>query len=282
MPLESQLFTTPTSDSRLEACLVRDSAHIVPGTQGDHVKKIQTALNLLTQGPGRENVRLKATGFYGPQTAAAVERFKNARGILQTWQKQADNIVGKRTIQRLDAEMAILENELPLSGGLIAPTAFGSPHDHSKCPTAPRVTGPTLNGGASHHATPINPKNTGIKINIYGEGETDYLGFVDFATEPQFANGRPLTARLAGGSVSDIAMRSAPLSATTMQEIRRVARPLTAGGCRFTYASNQVTFAPPKAALLTMGIVIQQGRVVSSGHEDDPNWDMEVWVIELR
>jgi hypothetical protein len=39
--LRSQLFA---GDAKLEACLTRDSAHILQGAAGDHVSKIQGAL----------------------------------------------------------------------------------------------------------------------------------------------------------------------------------------------------------------------------------------------
>jgi peptidoglycan hydrolase-like protein with peptidoglycan-binding domain len=284
MGLVSQLFTKPDRDPRLDACLIDDKAHITQGARGDHVKRIQTALNRLSEGPGRENFNLKVDGWYGPKTAAAVRKFKNApsRHITQPWQTSADDIVGKRTIERLDAEMDILENEVPTFSGLISPSPAGPPHNHLACPTPPRVTGDLHNGHASHLGTPMNPKGLGRRINIYGEGETDYLGFADFATEPQYANGRPLTSTLPASSVSDIAMRSAPISAATQAEIRRLARPAASGGCRFTYASNQITFAPPKPILLSLGAVVQQARLAVEGHVGDPQWDMEVWVIEIR
>src|SRR5262245_8605611 len=94
MPLECELFTSPTRDLKLEACLVSDPAHITPGARGDHVKKIQLALNRLSAGPGRENFNLEIDGEYGSKTAAAVKAYKNApsRRILQPWQKSADDI----------------------------------------------------------------------------------------------------------------------------------------------------------------------------------------------
>ena len=282
MGLQSLLFTSPDVDPHLEACLVDDAAHITPGSRGDHVAKIQIALNQLSEGPGRENFSLVVDGVYGTATAAAVQVYKNARGILQPFQSSADNIVGKRTIRSLDDEMDILEREVPIFSGLIAPTPFGVPHDHTLCPTPPRVSGDLLDGHASHRGTPINPIGQGLMINIYGEGETDYLGFVDFATEPQFANGRTLTSTLPSDSASDIAMRSAPISAITNNEIKRLARPVAEGGCRFTYASNQTTFATPRPAILGLGQVVQQARIAEEGHPDDPVWDMEVWVIDVR
>lgn len=282
MGLRCKLFTTPVPDKRLEDCLIRDSAHITPGSRGEHVRKIQRALNLLSA--GRQNVRLKEDGWYGAKTAAAVKAYKNAASprILQPWQKTADDIVGRRTLAKLDAEMEILENEVPLFGGFVSPTIAGAPHDHRKCPGPPRVTGDLFQGRASHKGTPINPKRLGRMINIYGEGETDYIGFVDFATEPQYAKGRPLTSTLPDRCASDICIRNAPISAVTEQEIKRLARPVLQGGCRFTYASNQALFRPPATKLHQLGVVIQQGRLPAEGHEDNTVWDTEVWVIELR
>jgi hypothetical protein len=280
MPLECQLFTSPTRDERLEACLVSDPAHITPGTRGDHVKKIQLALNRLSDGPGRENFKLNTDGVYGPKTAAAVKTYKDApsRRILQPWQKSADGIVGKRTMKSLDDEMVILETEVPLFSGFISPTPKGAPHDHTKCPTKPRVSGELFEGHASHRGTPINPKSFGKKINIYGEGEPDYLGFADFATEVQHMHGRPLTQILPDQCASDICMRSSPLSKVTEREIKRLARPSLMGGCRFTYAATQVPFSGPRITkrLLGLGLVIEQARISSSAGED-----MEVWVIEM-
>jgi peptidoglycan hydrolase-like protein with peptidoglycan-binding domain len=279
--LRSLLFTSPDIDPRLGACLVDDAAHITPGSQGEHVEKIQTALNQLSAGPGRENFDLVVDGAYGPATASAVQVYKNRRGILRPGQLTADNIVGKRTMQSLDDEMDILEREVPLFSGLIAPTASGAPHDHTTCPTPPRVTGTLLNGHASHWGTPINPKRQGRMVNIYGEGETDYVGFVDFAAEPQFANGRPLTSSLFSGSASDIAMRNAPINAVTESEIKRLARGVALGGCRFTYGSNQITFRAPRR-ILGLGQVVQQARIADEDHPGDPAFDSEVWVVEMR
>ena len=139
--LQSLLLTSPEIDPRLEACLVDDAAHITQGSHGDQVAKIQTALNQLSAGPGREKFDLVVDGDYGTATAAAVQTYKDAGQILQPRQLFADDIVGKRTLQSLDDEMDILERTVPLFSGLIAPTNLGAPHDHSQCPTPPRVTG---------------------------------------------------------------------------------------------------------------------------------------------
>lgn len=101
MGLQSQQFK---GDPALEACLVRDSAHVVPGAVGGHVKKIQAAvqeLDSLSIDPGD-----LVAGRYGPSTAAAVLAFKKRRNIINySYQTQADNVVGKMTIAALDREL---------------------------------------------------------------------------------------------------------------------------------------------------------------------------------
>jgi peptidoglycan hydrolase-like protein with peptidoglycan-binding domain len=278
MPLVSKLFTVPR-DPKLEACLISDPAHVTPGSIGDHVKRIQIALNQLS------NVFLRIDGNYGPKTAAAVKAFKSApnRRILGPGQTTADDIVGKKTIKRLDDEMDILENELTDSSLFISTTSAGAPHDHGKCPTPPRVTGDLFNGHADHLGTPINPKRVGRQINIFGEGETDYLGFRDFATELQFANGRPLTSTLPDNSASDICLRSSPLSAVTQQEIKRLARPALAGGCRFTFATNAGLSFTDTAFIRGLGVGIEHASLKTNiALPDNPANDMEVFVIEIR
>lgn len=280
MPLSCALFTLPERDGKLEACLTSDAAHIAPGARGDHVRKIQTALNALNDGRG---IVLKPDGIYGPLTAAAVKAYKNApqRRILQSWQTTADDIVGKGTIASLDAEMGVLEEMSPITSGFISSGPQGVPHDHTRCATPPRVTGNTFEGHADHRGTPINPRTGGLMINIYGEGETDYIGFRDFSAEARFANGRPLTQTLRESCASDICMRSAPMNEITEAEILRLALPLWLGGCRFTYASNQQSFTPPASRLHRLGRVIAQARIHTPGMADVPENDMECWVIEI-
>ena len=102
MALTSALFR---GDAKLEAAAVSDPAHIVPGARGDHVKKIQVALNLL------DNAGLSTDGIYGSGTANAVLAYKRKRNIINTaYQNQADNIVGKMTIASLDREVLAKEN----------------------------------------------------------------------------------------------------------------------------------------------------------------------------
>lgn len=111
MPLTSKAFR---GDSKLEACLVSDPAHLTQGTVGQHVAKVQRALLVL------DNATISPTELckhlYGPTTAAAVLDYKTARQIINhTYQSKPDNIVGKMTIAALDREMAALERQLTAS-----------------------------------------------------------------------------------------------------------------------------------------------------------------------
>jgi hypothetical protein len=95
--LNSDLFS---GDLKLEAAAVSDAAHVIPGSAGDHVRKIQLALNQL------DGANLNPDGMYGPATAAAVLAYKRARKIINDkYQTQADEIVGKMTIVALDREL---------------------------------------------------------------------------------------------------------------------------------------------------------------------------------
>lgn len=101
MPLKSKLFA---GDRRLQDCLVNDSAHVTLGTKGDFVSKIHTAL-LIIEGVSVNAGELKSQ-TYGPSTAAAVQRYKEKRKIINaSYQHSADNIVGKMTIAKLDEEV---------------------------------------------------------------------------------------------------------------------------------------------------------------------------------
>jgi hypothetical protein len=101
MSLRSKLFR---GDSKLEAAAASNPAHIVPGSVGDHVGKIQQALIELD---GADIARNElAVGSYGPSTADAVLSYKKKRDIInRSYQKQADNIVGIMTMAALDNEM---------------------------------------------------------------------------------------------------------------------------------------------------------------------------------
>lgn len=106
MALSSRFFR---GDGKLEACLVSDPAHVTPGATGEHVGKIQTALQLLN-GSKIDSGELAAKQ-YGASTAAAVLAYKQKRHIINfTYQRQADNIVGKMTIAALDKGMLQFEH----------------------------------------------------------------------------------------------------------------------------------------------------------------------------
>jgi len=101
MPLKSFQFA---GDQRFEQCLVRDSAHVVPGEVGPHVRDIQFAIEII------DNVKIddseKLAGRYGPSTASAVLQYKKKRKIInRSYQSTEDDIVGKMTIASLDEEM---------------------------------------------------------------------------------------------------------------------------------------------------------------------------------
>lgn len=110
--LKCKLFR---GDPRLQACLVSDPAHVVPGSQGDHVGKIQQALFLLGAGViGATEIGDKK---FGPDTLRAVRAFKGPpRNIInRSYQNTPDDIVGKMTIAALDREMFASDFALELS-----------------------------------------------------------------------------------------------------------------------------------------------------------------------
>lgn len=275
MPLSSKLFTQPNRLVRLENCLTDDAWHILRGQSGEHVRRIQSALNQLSAGPGRENFSLKEDGVYGPLTADAVQLYKSApsRRILGPGQKTPDKIVGKQTIESLDNEMQIHESIVPTYGGLIAFDHLGFPHDHSKCPKPSWDAEGGPDGRITHHATPMNPRGGGRMICIGGVGEVAYLGFKDFVPDPKedkemlpsWVGGRPFTRELPKRSCSDICFRSTPISAFMQKELKRIA----AHGCRLTYASNVGRFYDVDSGnvartlhyLRSLGPVIEQAVV---------------------
>ena len=103
--LNSELFR---GDPRLEKVLVNDAAHVVVGDRGEFVSKLQFAALLL--GGGRIGPSELLDQSYGPETAKVVLRYKTDRKIINSsYQKTADNIVGKMTIRSLDKEMQAYE-----------------------------------------------------------------------------------------------------------------------------------------------------------------------------
>jgi peptidoglycan hydrolase-like protein with peptidoglycan-binding domain len=103
MSLQSKLLR---GDPKLEAAAISNPDHITPGARGDHVAKIQQALNLL------DNTAIAVDGRYGPITAHAVLAYKRKRDIVnRANETQADDIVGKMTMASLDRELVALEND---------------------------------------------------------------------------------------------------------------------------------------------------------------------------
>lgn len=101
MSLQSKLFK---GDPKLEAAAVSDPAHITPGASGAHVNKIQAALLLIDGATIPRDELLPAS--YGSRTSDAVLAYKQKRNIVnQSYETQADNIVGKMTMASLDGEM---------------------------------------------------------------------------------------------------------------------------------------------------------------------------------
>jgi hypothetical protein len=106
--LKSRLLSP---SDRLQKCEVQDAAHVTRGDVGDHVKRIQLALVRI------DNAKIADAEMnasrYGETTAAAVLKYKTARNIVnKTYQKTADDIVGKMTIARLDEDIVALERGL--------------------------------------------------------------------------------------------------------------------------------------------------------------------------
>jgi hypothetical protein len=264
MPLVSNQFK---DSNALQQCLVSDPHHVVPGAQGEHVARIQQALIMLGAAviPAGEISTMR----YGPSTARAVLSYKTKRQIInQTYQNTPDDIVGKKTIERLDLEMKKLEETPP--SRFVATTKAGAPHDHSKCPP--------LEGEDGHIGSPINPLGFGRMINIFGDHETDYVGFEDFITDPQFqsrTSGAPakLTfAPLALGGLpdncaSDICMRNSPVTDSaftqrtgkpnTIDEIKRIAM----SGSRFTYAGGKENISLFGSKVLRLGALMERVEI---------------------
>ncbi len=267
MPLKSDLFTKPETNQKLEDCLVKDSAHVTKGARGDHVGLIQQCLTILGEGViAPDEVRFKT---YGTTTARAVLAFKTKRGIInRSYQDTPDDIVGKMTIERLDAEIDILEDLRPKEPQLIAADFIGHPqHDHRRCPLpsvdkeieiAPDKT-------MSHFATPMNILGFGRKICIGGKFEVAYLGFEDFVPDPQqdpdmgiaFVNGRRFTREITRNSVSDICFRSTPLDKFMKEEIRRICMM----GARLTFASDSSNVISLLPYFGTLGPIIARGTI---------------------
>ena len=114
MGLTSSAFK---GDAKLEACAVSDPAHIYRGMTGAAVAKIQDALKQ-TDGAVIDPGEL-ASQTYGASTASAVLKFKqNSKRNIRNYKGQFDDIVGKKTVSALDAELFAKEH-----GGGVTPVS---------------------------------------------------------------------------------------------------------------------------------------------------------------
>lgn len=272
-------------NERLQKCLVSPPDHVTPGSQGKHVALIQEAIIRL--GAGVIGASEIASEFYGESTKQSVLKYKGPpRNIInKTYQSTPDNIVGQMTIDRLDDEMQELEKVPPSL--LVSTTQAGAPHDHSKCPR--------LESG-EHLGTPINPQGFGRKVNIFGDHETDYLGFEDFATDIDFifrGQGGPRKVTFdppeRGGLVnecaSDICMRSSPVSddsftrrtgkPNTIDEIKRIAM----HGCRVTYGGDNENISLFGGKILRLGPLFEKVVIPQKLREDGKDVDNPFTVL---
>ncbi|HWL92057.1 MAG TPA: hypothetical protein VNT79_00860 [Phycisphaerae bacterium] len=105
IPLVSKLFR---ANKRLQDCLTTDSAHVTPGSRGQHVSLIQYAVLSLESGE-ISGVEIQSQ-TYGPTTARTVLAYKTRRKIINTaYQQTPDNIVGRMTMAALDFDMVLAE-----------------------------------------------------------------------------------------------------------------------------------------------------------------------------
>jgi hypothetical protein len=105
MALISRLFR---DNQRLQACAVSDPAHVTRSCRGDFVQLIQMALIVVDSADIADD-EMQAQ-LYGDSTAAAVLSYKTKWQIINySYQNTPDDIVGKMTIARLDADLAALD-----------------------------------------------------------------------------------------------------------------------------------------------------------------------------
>lgn len=161
MPLRSELF----SDSReLQACLVSDASHVVPGARGDHVARIQSALVRLRVLEAAD-ARAEA-GHYGPRTTDAVLTYKRAFKIInRSYQTSADNVVGRMTIASLDDAIFVLDGGG--RGRRLAP--FPGPHpvspaNGSKRPGLPKRFVPAFAAASSASSLVAAPATAPVTV----------------------------------------------------------------------------------------------------------------------
>jgi len=164
MTLSSNLFR---GNAALEACAVKDAAHVIPGASGDHVARIQLALSVLD---GSKIDRTDITSRrYGKSTAAAVLAYKKKRKIINpSYQSTADDIVGKMTIAALDKEMRRKELQpKPPGDCAISPTGPASSKSDLAAPAAKASQRPSAIADSRGAKTVTAPKQLGGFIRVF-------------------------------------------------------------------------------------------------------------------
>ncbi|MEO8805615.1 MAG: hypothetical protein ABI433_06010 [Burkholderiaceae bacterium] len=200
MGLLSLLFR---GNAALEACAVRDEAHILVGAKGEHVAKIQFALFRIDRSTIDRNELVSQT--YGNSTAAAVLQYKQRRAIInRSYQSAADNIVGKMTIAALDRELLSVQRPFPMTGDCAQSLLEVSPPQFAQQAAAirdPKAFGaPKIVSGPDEKPVPLNSL---VSIFISQTTASRLDGFpiarqVDFARDALFEHG--ITLSLAFGN----------------------------------------------------------------------------------
>jgi hypothetical protein len=279
MPLVSEHFK---DNDRLQKCLVEDRYHVLHGDRGEHVALIQAALIRL--GEGVVSASELDADFYGHSTANAVLGYKQRYNIINPkYQTKADNIVGKMTIKKLDDDMAFLEMKADRASEYVSVDYRGEPHDHSQCPKFTGGNEWAPDKTISHFLTPINPIAFGRMINVGGQGETNYMGFVDCMPDPAcdkdvlpvWVEGRLLTSSITTGTVSDVCFRSTPLDKWMQTEIRRICMI----GARITFASGSLYSSSTGTMNPAVEAIKKFARVIEYGDVDDSDGQSRQYIV---
>jgi len=213
MTLRCRLF----ADSKeLQACLISDAAHVVPGARGDHVARIQSALVRLRV-LNAADARAEA-GYYGSRTAAAVLLYKQAFQVInRKYQSRADNIVGRMTIASLDQAIFVLDgpNGVPRSAAWPgphpkSPTTVAAPPVPSRLPAAQApapVTAPSpTNAGATAFSPPLSDLPADIQAAVRRSNDAkkpnELMLFPFVAAHESSLSAADLSARFGGSNAS--------------------------------------------------------------------------------
>jgi hypothetical protein len=174
MPVDSKLFTSdPNVRDRLNKALESDPDHIVPGSSGDHVAKIQVALSRL--GKVQINQDEIDQKFYGATTSKAVEAFKSGcKPPLLNFKNQIDSIVGKKTTRELDRQMKDFENHNPPPPPPVPPAGVADVQVGPLGPRANLVTSYYQNCGLETIG-PARVTTAGLRTYTTFEGLIDLL-----------------------------------------------------------------------------------------------------------